>query len=104
MKKRRSLKRLLQTRQMKKEIVINKPQCKGLYGSLIEKLSNLNSNPQIKRRGEYLNIRSIRAKICPGFSINKNQFMEILLMLKDLGFVEIAPNGIKVNFEVRENE
>jgi len=63
----------------------------GLYSLAVKRLS------EIKCIGETIPFSTVYQKLCSNYSINKKQCMELLLILRDLGFIEIKfGKGVKI--------
>jgi len=80
---------------MKKIEVINIPRPCGLWGRFILRLK------EIDRPSQFILWADIYEKLCRGFSLRKQEIRECVLVLRDLGLIDISPRGIKLNFEVK---
>jgi len=71
----------------------NKP-INGLYGLFLKRLNEVSEDS----RKDIIPFPDIFEKLCPNFSMTKQQCWEILFLFNDLGFIEIVTqHGIKVN-------
>ena len=65
----------------------------GLYAIALKRLMELKANPKTG----IIRFPKVFNKLCTTFTITKQECWEILLILKDLGFIKIIPNqGVKL--------
>jgi hypothetical protein len=75
--------------------------CRGLYGLCIRRIDELSREIKGQDRGKYIEWSFVYSKLGRGFSLPKQEVREVILVLRDLGLLEISPKGIKLNFEVK---
>lgn len=75
-------------------VQISRPQ--GIYGKLILRLK------EIEKTEKFTEWATVYEKLCRGFSLKKVEIRETLMMLRDFGFIEVSPKGIKLKFEVKD--
>jgi len=80
--------------QMKKQILLNIHQLRGLYGKLIFRLAEID-NPE-----RFIEWKIVYEKLGRGFSIRKEEVRETICFLRDVGFVDISCKGVRLNFGV----
>jgi hypothetical protein len=88
---------------MKKDLIINKGRGR-LYSKFLVRLYEAWKGIPEKSRKDYLPYSEFTTKIPRSFQINKYDAREILLILEDLEYVSILKRGIKLNYEVVEDE
>ena len=79
---------------MSQIILVNK--CRGLYGKSLIRLK------EIERSYNYIPWSFIYLKLCRGFSLTKQEVRELILILRDTGFVDISQRGVKLNFIMKD--
>lgn len=79
---------------MKETIQLNK--CRGLWGKSLLRLKEL------ERGGRHISWTNVYSKLCRGHSITKQEAREVILILHDLGLLDISPIGILLKFEVKD--
>ena len=66
---------------------------RGLYGILLQRLDELNKSCP----DEVIPFKVVFEKLCRNFSMDKKQCWEIILFLRDMGFIGLIPyHGIKI--------
>ncbi|MEK6839878.1 MAG: hypothetical protein AABX72_02980 [Nanoarchaeota archaeon] len=81
---------------MKQKILLNKH--RGFYGLCLLRLK------EIEESYNYIPISLVFQKLCRNYSASKQEIREILFLLRDFGLLDISPKGIKLNFEVKNEE
>jgi len=75
---------------MKETVIDNKS---GLYTIFLERLKKLDEGTN----KEIISFPDLSQRLCPIFAITKQQCFDILMLLKEFGFIEIVPyHGIKI--------
>lgn len=85
---------------MNNQIAINKGRLCGLYGKLIFRIWQLESQIKGIKKGCSMPYSYLYEKLCRNFSIQKNEVRELLFLLRDVGFLEINQKGIKLRFKI----
>jgi hypothetical protein len=86
---------------MNKVILINKP--RGLYGKLLIRLHEVKRDTKIINVNNFLPYSDVREKLGRNFSIKKQEVMELLFFLRDMGLIEASQRGIKLLFEIKND-
>jgi hypothetical protein len=89
---------------MEKKTKIFKDALKGLYGKVLIKIGEAYGDIKGNSNIGYLPYNKYNSKICRCFCITKEEAREILQIFSDLGYITIAKRGVRIEFELIENE
>lgn len=87
---------------MKQKILIYNP--RGLYGKLLSRLSELETEIKGLPKDGFLPYSYVREKLGRNFSIKRGEVMELIFFLRDIGFLEISRIGIKVCYKIENGK
>jgi len=88
---------------MKRKIKKTRIKPYGLYGAMLKRLANLETNVKGLKDNETITNSHINQRLCRNLSINRHELKELLRQLRDEGLIEMNNHGIRLNFELEED-
>jgi hypothetical protein len=83
---------------MKKEKPIKIGRCRGPTTKGLYWLKEIETNHN------YIPWKKIFLKLCRNWSLSKQEVRQTIMIFYELEFLEISPKGVKLNYEIVENE
>lgn len=94
-------KSLIRIYRMRKTIIIYKPRVWDKI--LFVRLKELENSIKGLKSKEFIGYSYVYEKLCRNFSVKKEELKEILEYLKNAGFIEVSPIGIKLNYKLEDD-